>query len=257
MPFVNRSGGEDEDVESTVAAGAPPLDWDPDDPDTVKVHYDVSAWSFDQRAELAEALADASLPHTWHGDELVIPEVVERDADALFEQLDQELGPFPVVLGPDEPATEFGLDEWPAGDLDLLRGALVEAEIPHRWDGTTVFVATDAEHEVDDLLDAIERGDVAMVGDADGPPEGSLNRLFTIGDRLARDPTDGPARDELLELAPILEPRRPPFGVAVRSWGSIVAAASALAADFVADDFDDSDVIGHAQELRTTSRPFV
>jgi hypothetical protein len=48
------------------------LDWNPNDPDTVKVHYDVSAWSLDQRAELSEALAEADLAHVWEGDEVVV-----------------------------------------------------------------------------------------------------------------------------------------------------------------------------------------
>ena len=34
-------------------------DWNPDDPDAVRVHYDLSAWTFDQQAELAAAMADA------------------------------------------------------------------------------------------------------------------------------------------------------------------------------------------------------
>ena len=255
MPFVNTS--DEDDAERLIAAGAPPVDWDPNDPDAVKVHYDLRAWDFDQRAELAGALADANVPHTWEGDELVVPEAVEPAVDALFEELEAQLGPFPVLLDDEEPATEFGLDEWPPADLDTLRAALVDAEIPHRWDGTTVFVAVDAEHEVDDLLDAIERGDIASFTDeGSGPPEGALSDLFTAADRLAREPADTAAREQLVELVPALHERQPPFGVAVRSWFAIVTAAKALTED-VATDADPSDVIGHAQELRSVTRPFV
>ncbi len=257
MPFVNRSDGEDDEVSSEVASGAPPFDWDPNDPDVVKVHYDVSAWSFDHRAELTEALADRDLPHRWEGDELVVPEGVEDEVDALFEELEQLLGPFPVPLDDDEPMTEFGLDEWPAADLDVLKAALIEAEIPHRWRGTTVHVAQDAESDVDDLLDAIERGDIASFDTDGGPPDGALGTFFSIADRLARDPSDGTARTELLDLVELVEPRRAPFGIAVRSWSLIVAAAQTLAGDFSADSFEPSDVIGHAQELRTATRPYV
>jgi len=257
MPFVNRSDGEDDEVSSEVASGAPPFDWDPNDPDAVKVHYDVSAWSVDHRAELTEALADRSLPHLWEGDELVVPEALEEEVDALFEELEQLLGPFPVPIGDDEPMTEFGLDEWPAADLDVLKAALIEAEIPHRWRGTTVHVAQDAENDVDDLLDAIERGDIASFDTDGGPPDGALGKFFSVADRLARDPADGPARTELLDLVELVEPRRAPFGIAVRSWSLIVEAAQTLAGDFSADAFEASDVIGHAQELRTATRPFV
>ena len=69
MPFVNR--GDDDDDEAMAAAGAPPaydIDFDPRDPDQVKVHYDVTGWTFEQRAELAETLAERGVPHVWEGD---------------------------------------------------------------------------------------------------------------------------------------------------------------------------------------------
>jgi hypothetical protein len=258
MPFVSRSGEEGEEESSAVPSGAPPIDWDPNDPDAVKVHYDVSAWSFDQRAELAAAFADAGYPHAWDGDELVVPEQIESEVDALFEQLERELGPFPVGLPAGEPATEFGLDEWPAGDVEVLQRALTEAEIPHRWEGTTLVVAQDAEETVDDLLDAIETGQLAPLGEeGSGPPDGALSTLFTTADRLARDPGDATARSELFELVPALDARQPPFGVMLRVWASAVDAAQALVADFHAHDHDPSDVIGHAQALRTIVRPYV
>ncbi len=258
MSFVNRSGGEQK-RQTQSASGAPPADdFDPGDPDVVKVHYDVSGWTIDQRAELAEAMVDAAVPHGWDGEELVVPEAAEDAADAVFARLEDLLGPFAVVLADDEPATEFLLDEWPPADLELLRRALVDAEIPHRWDGPRIYVATDAEEIVDDLLDAIERGDVASYDDNadDGPPDGALGRLYTIADRLARDPSESGARRDLFGLVPQLDPRTPPFGLAVRPWASIVAGGQALVDDFEAEA-DDSDVIGHAQELRTITRPYV
>jgi hypothetical protein len=257
VSFVNREGeDEGELVERSVGAGAPPFEWDPDDPETVNVHYDLTAWNLDQRAELAEALAEGGFDHRWDGDELVVPEALEGAIDAMFAELEADLGPFPVVLGADEHGTEFGLDEWPDADRELLSTALVEAQIPHRWEGTTVIVAADAEHEVDDLLDAIERGDIASFDDAGGPPEGVIGTLFSIADRLARDPLDSGARHELLELAPLLHERQPPFGLAVREWGTMVRRTRDLVAEFEGDAFDESDVIGLAQELRSAVRPY-
>lgn len=260
MSFVNRSGGEQK-RQTRAAAGAGGFeDFDPADPDIEKVHYDVAGWTWDQRAELTEALAEIGLPHGWDGDELVVPEAVEAAADRLFDELEEQIGPFAVPLDGDEPATEFLLDEWAAGDLEVLRAALVDAEIPHRWDGARIFVASDAEEIVDDLLDAIERGDIASYDDTDGegPPDGVLGTLYSIGDRLARDPDASAPRRQLLDLAPLLEPRRPPFGVAVRAWATVVASSQALVEQFTADDGPDpSDVIGHAQELRTVTRPYV
>jgi hypothetical protein len=131
VAFVNKQSGDEESA-SQVGSGQP-LDFDPHDPTVVKVHYDVSGWNFDQRAELAEALAEAGLPHVWEGDELVVPEVVEAETDAMFDELERVLGPFAVVLATDDAATEFGLDEWTQEDRTILTDALIASEIPHRW----------------------------------------------------------------------------------------------------------------------------
>jgi hypothetical protein len=235
------------------------LDWNPDDPDTVKVHYDVSAWSLDQRAELAEALADAELAHVWHGDEVVVPEELEADADALFERLERLLGPFPVALASDDRGVEFGLDEWSPTDRDVLAAALVEQQIPHRWEASTVVVATEAEPTVDALLDAIERGELVAT-DADGagdPPPDALSTLFTAADRLAKDPGDQTGQDDLFGLAEALSPRHPPFGVPLGVWVTALESVDVLAAEFAEADPDPSAIIGTAQELRATVRPYV
>ncbi|TDT16945.1 hypothetical protein BDK89_2546 [Ilumatobacter fluminis] len=235
MAFVNKSGGDGEETSTDVAAGAPPhpdFDFDPNDPDQVKVHYDLAGWSIDQRAELAETLAENAVPHVWEDDELVIPEHLEGPVDQLFEQLEAEIGPFPVVLGDDDAATEFGLDEWKRADLLSLQQALVEAEIPHRWHDTTLFVATDAEHVVDDLLDAIEAGEVASLDEDTEAPDGALHALYSAADKLRRDPTHGSSRDSLLALVPRLSPSAPPFGMAGGPWATMVGAATALVATF-------------------------
>ena len=112
MPFVNKSGGDGEEDSTDVAAGAPPafdVDFDPLDPDQVKVHYNLTGWSIDQRAELAETLAELGVPHMWEGEELIVPEAIESDVDALFDRLEAEIGPFPVPLLEGDESTEFGL----------------------------------------------------------------------------------------------------------------------------------------------------
>ena len=155
------------------------LDWNPNDPDTVKVHYDVSVWSLDQRAELAEALADAEIAHVWEGDEVVVPEELESEVDELFARLEQLLGPFAVTLATDEPGVQYELDEWPPADRQALTQALVEGEVPHRWEGMTVVVAADAETTVDELLDAIEQGTLVLAGPA-GRKRGAGRRALDV-----------------------------------------------------------------------------
>ena len=233
------------------------LEWNPNDPDTVKVHYDVSGWSIDQRAELSEALAEADMAHVWEGEEVVVPEELEADVDALFARLEEVLGPFPVALDPEDPGVEYGLDEWPPADRQTLAQALIEAEIPHRWDGSTLVVATDAEASVDELLDAIEQGTLVVAGVDGGAPDGALDSLFSSSDRLARDPDDRGGREDLSDLVPRLAPPAPPYGVSVATWARIVDAAQALT-DLTDDEAStSSDIIGAAQELRSLVRQYV
>ena len=264
MAFVNKQSGDE--AQQDRAASGEPFEFDPNDPDVVKVHYDVSAWNFEQRAELSEALAEAELPHVWDGDELVVPEQVEAPVDALFDELDKVLGPFPIALDDDAESTEFGLDEWSDADRAVLTEALVASEVPHRWDGTTVMVAADAEHAVDDLLDAIEAGELLGDGgdDAAAAPEGALSTMFLAADRLAKDPMDAAARTDLLGLAPHLDAKTPPFGMAHRPWAGAVGSVDSIvglidldAATGSPGDSAESDIIGAAQELRSLLRPYV
>jgi hypothetical protein len=264
VSFVNKDSNAERHEDS--AASGEPIDFDPNDPDVVKVHYDLTVWTFDQRAELSEALADAEFPHYWDGAELVVPEAVEDDVDALFERLEQLFGPFPIILQDDAESTEFGLDEWSEADRKVLTNALIDAEIPHRWDDTTVIVAADAESAVDDLLDAIETGAMGGASTDVGiaPPEGALSTMFVAADKLAKDPLDTGARHTLLELLPQLDPTHPPYGIAVRTWSGgvdgvarVVALVEAHARQTGTDDDHESEVIGAAQDLRSLLRPLV
>jgi len=237
------------------------LDWNPNDPDTVKVHYDVRGWSLDQRAELSEALADDELAHVWEGDELVIPEALEADVDALFERLEEALGPFAVPLADDDDGVEFGLDEWPPADLATLASALIRFEIPHRWDATSVTVATEAESDVDGLLDDIEQGiyDAGVLGEGGGTaPEDALSIMFSAADRLAKDPEDESGRDDIRELRGRITPTEPAYGLSAATWTKIVAAVNALVGALDnPDEGSVSDVIGAAQDLRSRVRGYV
>lgn len=258
MPFVNKSGGGAEES-SDVASGAPPgfdLDFDPSDPDQVKVHYNLAGWGIEQRAELAETLAERGVPHVWEDEELVVPEEIEVAVDALFDELEAEIGPFPVPLDEDEPSTEFGLDEWPMGDVETLKQSLVEAEIPHTWEGRTLLVAQDAEHVVDDLLDAIEAGEVASIDEDAEAPDGALHDLHAAADRLRRDPANGAARGKLLDLVPQLSPSVPPFGLAVGSWKTIVERAQVVVERYE-DGAEPEELSVAAEELLAVCRPWV
>jgi hypothetical protein len=262
MPILSR-GDDDDDEQSMAAAGAPPaydVEFDPNDPDQIKVHYNLMGWTFEQRAELAETLAERGVPHVWEGDELIVPEAIESHVDGIFDELELEIGPFPVPLLDDddegEGVTEFDLDDWSKNDLEVLQQSMNEAEIPHRWEGRTLVVASDAEHTVDDLLDAIEAGEVASLDEEAAAPDGALNDLYVNADRLVRDPTDTTSRRTLLALVPELSPNAPPFGLATRAWAVIVGNAQAL--HDLLDEGDEPVVVSTAaEELRTVIRPYV
>lgn len=235
------------------------FDWNPNDPDAVKVHYDVSAWTLDQRAELTAALADDDIPHVWEGDELVVPEEVEPQTDELFSRLEEVLGPFAIRLDEDEASVEFGLDEWPTSDRDTLTAALVEGGIPHRWEGTTVFVPADAEEVVDDLLDSIESGTLVVTGGdgTAGPPDHALSTLFAAADRLAKDPDDHVGQTDLAELVDVLELGHPPYGVPAGTWSKVIDTSARLIDLCDATEPSPSEIIGAAQDLRSLVRQYV
>jgi hypothetical protein len=266
VAFVNKQGGEERRNE--LAGAGEMIDFDPNDPRVVKVHYDLAAWTFDQRAELSEALAESETPHAWDGDELVVPELVEEAVDAVFERLESQFGPFPVLLESNESSTEFGLDEWTDADRALLTESLVEAEVPHRWEGMTLVVAADAEDSVDELLDAIEAGEVLNAGDdaSNEPPDGVLGTIFLAASTLTKDPFDARARTELIDLAQHLNPQHPPYAFAQRTWAETVEGVDTIVEQIMIEaggalhdeDSDEaSGVVRFADELRTLLRPFV
>lgn len=259
MAFVNK---QSDDQSNELAGSGQPIDFDPNDPDTVKVHYDVGGWTIDQRADLSEALATSELPHFWDDDELVVPEIVEDRVDALFGRLEEEIGPFAILLPEDAESTEFGLDEWSDDDRTVLTEALVEAEVPYRWDGLTVVVAVEAEHAVDELLDAIEAGDLISTNadDGKGAPDGAIGTIFLAADKLAKDPIDAKSRNTLIDLLPQLDPKQPPYGLAPRTWAGAIDGVT-LITELIfrasgAHDLD-SAIIEASQELRSLTRPYV
>jgi hypothetical protein len=259
MGFVSRAGSERHSSQR-AEAGAPPAgidhDYDFDDPDRIKVHYDVSTWSIEARGELTAELAAAEMVHRWDGDEVIVPEELEAMTDAIVDRLETALGPFAVLLFEDEEAATFQLDDLEEAGVAVLRSALVEAQIPHRFEPSLLHVAAAASDDIDDLLDAIERGDIATVADGDDDElDGVLGRLFSLADRLQRDAADRSASGALFDISETLDAARAPFGVAVGSWARIVAATDVLAAAF--DDFDDDAVTAAADELRSLLRPFV
>ena len=116
-----------------------------------------------------------------------MPEELEGEVDELFERLEELLGPFAIPLAPDEHGVEYELDEWPPADRQALAQALIESEVPHRWEGSTVVVVPDAEATVDELLGRSSRARWCSPAGSPGAARRRtpLSTLFTSADRLA------------------------------------------------------------------------
>jgi len=252
-------------------------DWNPSDPDAAKVFYDLSGWDFDQQAELSSALADAEIPHTWDGNELVIPAESEEDVDALFSVLearlniaaaddddsdaagdesdgsdDGETNPAEwAVLEDDTPATDYDLTAWSDLDRSMVTESLDSAGIAYRFVDGVLSVPTAAEDAVDEVLDEVEAGEMIPVIN-DGPegdvlPFESLNSFFLAGERLRKDARDADGLERLLDAIKIANPDRPPRGVELRVWRRSCELAEQLADVLV--EGSENEVIEGAQPI--------
>jgi hypothetical protein len=240
-------------------------EWSPSDPDAAKVFYDLSAWDFDQQAELTSALADLEIPHAWEGTELVVPAEDEDQIDAVFAELEARLGiagateeesgaaPSPQVEFTDEtPTTDYDLTEWSDLDRSLVTEHLDHAGIPYRFVEGVLSVPTVAEHAVDDVLDEVEAGEMIPVlhegPEHDVLPFESLSSFFLAGERLRKDPMDADGLERLVEAINIADPDRPPRGVELRVWRKSCELAERLA-DAVIDGRDEEGSLDDAQPI--------
>ena len=259
-------------------------DWNPSDPDAAKVFYDLSGWDFDQQAELASALADLEIAHTWDGNELVIPADSEQQVDELFTELEERLNIAPAsedeedvaadgeqaanpvewsVLEDDTPATDYDLTVWSDLDRSMVTESLDAAGIAYRFVDGVLSVPTSAEDPVDDILDEVEAGEMIPVindgPDGDVLPFESLNSFFLAGERLRKDARDADGLERLLDAIKIADPDRPPRGVELRVWRRSCELAEQLA-DVLVEGSEDEVITGAqpvAEALHDLLRPLV
>jgi hypothetical protein len=252
-------------------------EWNPNDPDATRVHYDLANWSFEQMAELAAALADATIPHAWDGNELIVPESAEGETDDIVAQVEVRLGiagdndieapqPEAIALAEDAPSTEYDLAEWEAGERELVTSHLVARGLPFRWEEDVLLVRTEDEEVVDVILDDVENDegvdlpDASDDGDddADRLPFETLTTFFLAGDRLQRNPLDADGLEQLLAAIDVADPDRPPYGVDKRLWERTCELADDLAAALVdGDEPDEVETQAVAADLHDLLRPYV
>ena len=263
-------------------------DWNPDDPDATRVLYDLGRWSFDQQAELAAELAEAEVPHTWDGSELVVPESHEALADSTITRVEERLGIVyddtaepahdtpsaqPIDIADGVAATEYDLGDWPEGDRQSITRALTRQQIPYRWEDDLLLVTTEHEAIAESLMDMIEKGEFAthgddldfdLDGDDDGDQSGerlpfeTLTTFFLAGQRLQKNPLDADGLEQLLQATEVAEPTRPPYGVDIRLWQRTCELADELADALVdGDDPDHDAAVAVAAELHDLLRPYI
>ena len=259
-------------------------DWNPNDPDASNVMYDLGRWSFDQQAELAAELAEAEVPHTWDGSELVVPESHEAAADSTVTRVEARLG---IVYDEDEQgsggtgsqgrtpthepidipqgvaSTEYDLAEWAESDRQSITQALTAERIPYRWEDELLLVSTAHEEAAESLMDTIEAGEFAMLPTDNANEEGelpfeTLTTFFLAAERLQRNTMDADGLEQLLDALEVAEPERRPYGVELLLWQKTCELAEALASALVdADEPDHETAMAVATDLHDLLRPYV
>ena len=173
----------------------------------------------------------------------------------------------PAMLAPSnvEDEVQYDLGEWATGERTSATTALLEVDIPYRWEPDLVLVVPAvAEEEVDLLLDEMgETEEPADDGGADGGEEaqGAMADLFVAADRLQHDPNDASLAADVLEAATTIGACLPPYGIERPVWRRIQALAATLAADLEEPDLgealDEETVAADARAVREYLRDLV
>jgi len=173
--------------------------------------------------------------------------------------------PAMLASGDAEDEVQYDLGEWATGERTSATTALLEVDIPYRWEHNLVLVVPAvAEDEVDLLLDELgETEELEDDGAADGGEEaqGAMADLFVAADRLQHDPSDASLAADVLEAATTIGACPPPYGIERPVWRRIQALAATLAADLEASELgtaaDEETVAADARAVREYLRDLV
>jgi len=171
----------------------------------------------------------------------------------------------PLMLAQGDPDDEvqYDLGEWDVDERGSATAALLDVDIPYRWEADLVLVVPAvAEEEVDQLLDGLEDDEDAGDDDEDDGGDGgaeaqeAMGDLFVAADRLQHDPADDRMAAEALYAAGIVSVSAPPYGVERAVWRRIQSLASTLATD-LEETADEETVAAGARALREYLRDLV
>jgi hypothetical protein len=250
-----------------------PIDLDEDQ----QVVYELGEWPLDLQAAAAQALAEAEIPNSWDGTDLIVHVDHEDQVDAILEQIERDGGladDTEEAVDVDDAVDaeidtegdgllEYTLDELRPDERERLTQLLNENGLRYRWDDDVTLVVDDTDEAlVEALLDQVEYPNELAEEpvEADVPGEGdpeALGSLFIAADKLKHNPLDAGAYGDLLGLLEKCDEDAPPYGFPKPVWQQALATADQLA-DLIAEEEDKTvEASGQASELRELLRPYV
>ena len=171
--------------------------------------------------------------------------------------------PLMLAKGNAEDEVDYDLGEWMVTERSAATAALVEVDIPYRWEQDLVLVVPAvAEDEVDILLDELEEVEALDEEEDGGAVDGgalaqeAMGDLFVAADRLQHDPLDDKMAADLLMAAGTVSVSAPPYGIERAVWRQIQGLASTLATD-LEEVVDEDTVSADARALREYLRDLV
>ena len=172
--------------------------------------------------------------------------------------------PLMLAKASGEEEVDYDLGEWEVGERSAATAALLEVDIPYRWEPDLVLVVPAvAEEEVDLLLDELEEveelgeEDDGAVVDGGAEAQEAMGDLFVAADRLQHDPLDDRMAADLLVAAGSVGVSAPPYGIERPVWRRIQELAATLAGDLEEDAVDEEAVAADARALREYLRDLV
>ncbi len=244
--------GEEDDEQGDLTIAGLDLGGDGDD----EITYDLDEWSEADRAVLRDRLETLGAPHTWEGTTLVVDSADEAWVERIMDQIDEELSAPPEDEVDDEQVA-YDLTDWDDDSCVRLMETLSTEAIPYALDGDELFVASEDEARVDEIVGALTTpGATLTLG---GPASfEAMSELFVAADVLSKDPDDRHATASLIEGARAAAGSERARTAWTRAWwDGVVARAGALADLVESHQPDDEQVIGLATDLRAELRPFI
>ena len=205
--------------------------------------FDLAGWP-DEALTMAKALLEEDgMAHSWEGDSLVVDAAERDEAAALLDDVVLACEP---RLDADADRTAYDLAGWPDFELELLRGALEDAELLFEWtDEDELLVYESDEQRVDELFERLDlRGPNAGV-ELDGEALSALlTTLFVASDRLTGNVDDTDAVLAAHRCILEVEELAIPYGMDPDGWEELVADARELRRLIEADADADADDAG-------------